>query len=183
VNRFNPNWRGITFKKEEEVDLKNFDVYIKNAARKEAGNDIYKARGGDNYAIDLYFAQADLAKNPRAIRSEAFPATVTRGDLSVALAALDQTSKLYAKALVTLPLRNCERFVWLCACVREGSAAKYLDSDRNNNCECKDVSPQAQCQGRYILCQLLVIRMGIHDLHQWKKGATVESFEVDIFIC
>jgi hypothetical protein len=83
VTNFDP--KDNEYLRGEELELTDLTLNVQNAATRNPGNDIYKARSGDNYAIDLHFAQADLAVNPRAKKTPAFPATLKTGDLSVAL--------------------------------------------------------------------------------------------------
>jgi hypothetical protein len=158
VTNFKPNAPDLTFMKGEEVELSNFGVKVKNGAAKLAGNNIYKATSGDNYAIHLYFAQADLAVNPTAKKSPPFAATLNTGDLSVALKAAFSTMEQKLKSMITLPEEECSAYMWLCACVREGRGAKYKDSNPDNNCECKDVSSQVQCGKNFHLLYAFVSR-------------------------
>jgi hypothetical protein len=128
--------------------LAGFKVDIKNNAASATGNDIRALAAGDNYAVDVYFAQADLKTTPTGTKTAAFGAAKTAGDLKVALNAGASTATgtlVFTANAVKLPTSDCKLYTWLCACVKEGAAAKYIDSVTTNNCECSDVSTKIFC--------------------------------------
>jgi hypothetical protein len=126
--------------------LKGFTLYIKNHASAGAGNQI-EASTSDNYAIDLYFAEADLGVAPGANKSEAFPATLTSGDMTVGLAvgASTNPAQVFTASGVTIRSADCNKYTWICACVKNGSGAQYIDSVTTNNCDCLDATDKISC--------------------------------------
>jgi hypothetical protein len=123
-----------------------------NSAGTGAGNQI-AASTSDNFAIDVYFAQADLSSNPSAVKTSAFPATLTTGDLTVALApgAKTATLQVLSASGITLPILFCNRYTWICACVKEGPGAQYVDSVTTNNCLCSDATAKISCPSGMVI--------------------------------
>jgi hypothetical protein len=138
-----------TFTKNTATTLTDFTINVKNIATAGAGNQIAAATTGDNYAIDIYLAQANLATTPAAIKTAAFPATAnaaTVGNLKSALAAGGGTTSLTMTASgITLPVANCNKYTWLCAKVKKASGGQYIDSNANNNYQCKDNTAKISC--------------------------------------
>lgn len=142
-----------TFVKNTAADLVGFKLDIKNDAAASLGNDILASTTLDNYAIDIFLAQADLASSPAGIKTAAFSATLVTGDLKVGLAATSQTTSLQVLTAsgITLPIINCNLYNWLCACVKEGAGAKYVDVSSTNNCQCQDATSKITCPpGMYV---------------------------------
>jgi hypothetical protein len=126
------------------ANLASFTVTIKNAAT-GASNAILVSTG-DNYAVDVYFAQANLATTPTGTKSAAFAATADSQDLKVALAsAASLANTAFTANGVTLPATNCNLYKWLCACVKKGAGAHYVDAVTTNNCHCSDASAKISC--------------------------------------
>ncbi|XP_064622199.1 uncharacterized protein LOC135484544 isoform X2 [Lineus longissimus] len=128
------------------TDLTNFTFSIQNAAT-GAKNDILASTTGDNFAVDVYFAKANLVTTPQGTKSTAFVATAGALDLKVALAAgaTSLDNKLFTANGITLPTTDCNLFTWLCACVKQGTGAHYVDADTNNNCDCQDAKAKISC--------------------------------------
>lgn len=135
-----------TFVMNTAANLVGFKLDIKNNAAAGVGNQI-AASTGDNYAIDVYLAKADLAVTPAGVKTTAFPATLASGDLKVGLAVGETTSPLQEMTAngITLPTADCNQYVWLCACVKEGGGAQYVDSVTTNNCDCTNAASNIQC--------------------------------------
>jgi hypothetical protein len=133
------------FVKNNANNLVGFKLDIKNNAMAGVGNQI-AASTSNNYAVDVYFAQADLAVTPGATKTTAFAAVLTSGDLKFGLAVGATTSPMQVFTVTaTLPTGNCKLYTWLCACVKAGPGAQYVDSITTNNCQCKDASAKISC--------------------------------------
>jgi hypothetical protein len=134
------------FIKNTPANLVLFTFDIKNDAAAGLGNNIVSASPADNFAIDVYFAQVDLGANSLGTKTSAFAATaITAADVQVGLAAAAATgAKQFTANGVTLPTTNCHLYKWLCACVKKGGGAQYVDDDTTNNCKCDDASASAK---------------------------------------
>jgi hypothetical protein len=164
VRNFNPaDGTYTTYVKDEENTLAGFKLRVKNDAGARAGNQI-AASTSDNFAIDVYFAQADLSTSPSAVKTSAFPASLTSGDLTVGLAPGAKTPlQVLTASGITLPTLNCNQYTWICAGVKGGSGAQYIDSDTMNNCKCSDASAKISCpSGRRIAYQVLANHAAWH---------------------
>ena len=144
-----------TFVKNTAANLVGFKLNIQNSATAGLGNDILDSTG-DNYAVDIYLAQADLGTTPAGVKTSAFPATLVTGDLTKGLAATATTTSLQELTAngITLPITGCNLYTWLCACVKEGAGAQYIDSVTTNNCHCQDATSKISCPpGEFIMYQ------------------------------
>ena len=125
-----------------------FTLDIKNdVAAGATGNAIKASSPGNNYAVDVYFAKGDLGTTPTAAKSTPFVASTTQ-DLKVGL--LDNTvttlnTKTYTANGLTLPETDCNLYTHLCACVKKGTGAQYVDSNPNNNCHCATITAETSC--------------------------------------
>ncbi|XP_064625601.1 uncharacterized protein LOC135486599 isoform X2 [Lineus longissimus] len=149
VETFDPNAGNFpTLVKNTPETLTNFEVVIKNNAAAGAGNQIGAPTSpDDNYAIDIYLAQADLETTPGATKDGPYPATLTgTGDLKETLApgASAATNTLTANG-IKLPIADCNKYVSICALVKKGTGAQYLDSVTTNNYKCADASTKISC--------------------------------------
>jgi hypothetical protein len=147
ISEFIINRRNKIFRKEKSSDLE-FDVKLKDLD----GGDIVKVgRRENNYALDFYVSQDNLERVRLADTTAFLLKNIKEPGLDFGLIAKGAASR--ALSFVTsgkLPSKRCNKYVWFCACVREGSDAKYNDADKTNNCKCQDASLLISCSpGKY----------------------------------
>jgi hypothetical protein len=162
------------FVEDTAVNFVGFKFDIENAATSATGNDITAATGGDNYAVDVYFAQADLKTTPTGTKTAAFSASKTAGDLAVALTAGSSTTAgllTFTANNVKLPSTNCNLYTWICACVKEGAQATFVDSDTTNNCICSDYSSKISCNPGEHLFYIELCILTVNVIVRTKYGA------------
>lgn len=118
-----------------------FDLKIKNNAA--SGSDIpASATLTKNYDVDFYFSFQDLASTSvGSTTTYLLTNTAVSGALDFPLiGGATSASLLTFTAKGTLPSTNCNSYLYLCGCVKKGSAAAYTDGDTSNNCKCKGTS-------------------------------------------
>jgi hypothetical protein len=120
-----------------------FDIRVTNNAPPGVAATINPAT--PNYAVDFYFAQADLTVSPTATKTAAFPASTGTGNLNVGLTQGQSTLLTPMTVTATVPSVNCPQYTWACTCVKKGSAATFIDLDLTNNCQCLDATTLISC--------------------------------------
>ena len=130
-----------------EGTLINVDIEVDVENQAAPGNDILAVTGGDaNYALELVFTDVDLQSAADSLGET--PAAVTiSSDVQQGLASSD-TITLEGSAGVILSTTNCHNVQFLCARLRAGSDASYIDSNDADysNSRCIDVTNRIQCQ-------------------------------------
>jgi hypothetical protein len=136
-----------------------FDLKLQNA---DVTNIAAVPRRQNNFAVDFYFSQADLSKTSISGTKVYKLKNAVEPGLEFALIGNGPASKLITFTTTgTLPNRQCNKYVWFCACVREGTDAKYSDSDTSNNCQCRPASDLISCSPGKSYFSLLNIRAGL----------------------
>ncbi|XP_064623221.1 uncharacterized protein LOC135485290 isoform X2 [Lineus longissimus] len=156
-----------------------FDIVVKNNAPVGSGADI-NAAAGANFAVDLYFAQADISVTRATIKTVAFPASTT-GDLTAALAPGSSTALYPMTATATIPAVDCPKYTWACACVKKGNAAAYDDLDVTNNCQCLAATSLISCPPDVNIVSVTPTGAAVIDDYTTPVGSAAD-FGVDVKI-
>ena len=123
----------------------DIEVDIENQAA--SGNDILAVTGGDvNYALELVFTDANLQSAADSLGETPVAVTVS-SNVQQGLAS-SAAITLAGSADVILSTTNCPNVQFLCARLRAGSGASYIDSNDgdDSNSRCIDVTSRMQCQ-------------------------------------
>jgi hypothetical protein len=112
-----------------------FNLRIKNS---DATYIIASLATGSNYALDFYFAYADVSGGViTGTTYQAMGNTGTSPVFDFGLAAGASSALLAFQTTATLPTASCSSYAFFCACVSKGTEGLYTDNPANNNCACR----------------------------------------------